>query len=437
MKIYKKFLLFFLMSFLGTISFFIPIAEDKVIVSWLIDFIKNKLSFVSSYIVLFLAGSLIISTLLGRVCKISYFDERHKKDHPIEIIFYLSSFLILLLVYFDMNCPIISEPEIGGQAFSLAYSILVTIIVSGFFVTVIIESGLVEFVSFLIEPFMRKLFKIPGYAAVDCLSSFVSSASVGIYLTDSFYKEKKYTAKEAGIVATCFSVMSVGFMAVLTTMADIEYLYSNVLFSSFIIISILAFICVRIPPLSQKPDVFIDGAAKLNDTVKTTGFMKRFQIAVKKGTEKAEEFSPQHFIKYFVNTILFAQKVVSIMVTPMVIVMSLVTYTSIFDIIGIVIAPVLEFLQLPDAKTIASACIIGITEVSLPVITIIGLDISVKSRFFVVVLSIVQVIYFAESANAMLSSSIPITVKELIVMFFLRTVIAIPLVAVAAHIMVG
>lgn len=76
--------------------------------------------------------------------------------------------------------------------------------------------------------------------------------------------------------------MSVGFMAVLTTMADIEYLYSNVLFSSFIIISILAFICVRIPPLSQKPDVFIDGAAKLNDTVKTTGFMKRFQIAVKR-----------------------------------------------------------------------------------------------------------------------------------------------------------
>lgn len=95
-----------------------------------------------------------------------------------------------------MNCPIISEPEIGGQAFSLAYSILVTIIVSGFFVTVIIESGLVEFVSFLIEPFMRKLFKIPGYAAVDCLSSFVSSASVGIYLTDGFYKEKNIRLKK-------------------------------------------------------------------------------------------------------------------------------------------------------------------------------------------------------------------------------------------------
>lgn len=203
--------------------------------------------------------------------------------------------------------------------------------------------------------------------------------------------------------------MSVGYMAVLTTMADIEYLYSDVLFSSFMIIAILAFICARIPPLSQKPDVFIDGAVKLNDTVKTTGFMKRLQIAVKIGIEKAEEFSPKHFVIYLVNTLLFAQKVVSIMVTPMVIVMFLVTYTSIFDIIGIVIAPVLEFLQLPDAKIIASACIMGITEVSLPVITIMGLEIDVKSRFFVVVLSIVQVIYFAESANAMLSSSIPFT----------------------------
>lgn len=203
--------------------------------------------------------------------------------------------------------------------------------------------------------------------------------------------------------------MNVGYMAVLTTMADIEYLYSDVLFSSFMIIAILAFICARIPPLSQKPDVFIDGAVKLNDTVKTTGFMKRLQIAVKIGIEKAEEFSPKHFVIYLVNTLLFAQKVVSIMVTPMVIVMFLVTYTSIFDIIGIVIAPVLEFLQLPDAKIIASACIMGITEVSLPVITIMGLEIDVKSRFFVVVLSIVQVIYFAESANAMLSSSIPFT----------------------------
>ena len=92
-------------------------------------------------------------------------------------------------------------------------------------------------------------------------------------------------------------------------------------------------------------------------------------------------------------------------------------------------------MQLPNAQEIAPATLVGIAEIALPVMTIAGQAIAPVSIFFVIVLSTVQIIFFTESANAMMQSDLGLTFVQLVVIFLIRTVIAIPIVAGFAHLL--
>ena len=112
-------------------------------------------------------------------------------------------------------------------------------------------------------------------------------------------------------------------------------------------------------------------------------------------------------------------------------------YTPVITWLGIPIRPVLELLRIPDAQTIAPSAIAAFVAMSLPATLISGTGVSVMAGFYIVVLSTCQVIFFTESANAMLDSAIPVNFADLVVIFLERTVLLIPLVAIVTHIVFG
>lgn len=69
--------------------------------------------------------------------------------------------------------------------------------------------------------FLYRLFHLPGTAfflmtkavdarrLIDAVASFVGSYSIGLLITNKVFKEGKYTVKEAAIIATGFSTVSV------------------------------------------------------------------------------------------------------------------------------------------------------------------------------------------------------------------------------------
>ncbi len=63
-----------------------------------------------------------------------------------------------------------------------------------------------------------------------------------------------------------------------------------------------------------------------------------------------------------------------------------------------------------------------------------GLDIAPQSRFFVTLLSIVQILFMSEAGNAVLNSKMKVPFKDILVLFVLRTLICIPVVAMISHI---
>jgi len=106
-------------------------------------------------------------------------------------------------------------------------------------------------------------------------------------------------------------------------------------------------------------------------------------------------------------------------------------YTPVFEWLGYLFLPILKLCQVPDASAIAACMPVGITEMFIP--TLIISDqinvISESARAFVVMVSTVQVIFFAESIVVIKSTGIPVSIKQLVILFIQRTLIAIPFAA--------
>ena len=132
-------------------------------------------------------------------------------------------------------------------------------LIAGGLVVFLTEFGLLEFLGTLLEPIMRVLFKVPGKSAIDALSSFVCSPSVGVMITDGLYRRGVYTDKEACSITTNFSIASLGGFAFLSGIAGVGHYYSQIVLSAFILVFVVAAIIIRIPPISKKEDKFYDG----------------------------------------------------------------------------------------------------------------------------------------------------------------------------------
>ncbi|MEM1282201.1 MAG: YjiH family protein, partial [Chlamydiota bacterium] len=112
-----------------------------------------------------------------------------------------------------------------------------------------------------------------------------------------------------------------------------------------------------------------------------------------------------------------------------------VKHTNLLDLLGAPLVPLLELLNIPDAKMVAPAVVAGASEMYLPALMTKGAE--VKAKFFVAVLSISQLIFFSSCAPMMMTMfpTVPITFLHLIYLFALRTMILIPLIALIAQLM--
>lgn len=287
---------------------------------------------------------------------------------------------------------------------------------------------------------MRRVYKLPGRSSVDALASFVSSPSVGIFITNKLYLSNRYTAKEAAAITTNFSVCSLGGFALLSGIAGIPQLMSQVVLVSFIVTFLIAAITIRIFPLSRKKDSFYNGEQQSEEHRLAERTVEQgsniFIRALNKAQQKAAAADYKVIWTNFYSSALFVQKIVVFIIGLSTVSLLVAIYTPLFSWLGAPLAPVLQLLQLPDAAAIAPSTIVGIAALSLPATLIAGQNIAMVSAFFVVVLSTVQIIFFTESANAIMESDIPLSVPELILIFFVRTALAIPLVAIFAHLLI-
>ena len=83
-------------------------------------------------------------------------------------------------------------------------------------------------------------------------------------------------------------------------------------------------------------------------------------------------------------------------------------YTPIFTWLGYIFQPLLMVCQVPDAAAIAPSMPVGLAEMFLPVLVMNGtaatVAIGYQARVFVCLVSMVQIIFFSETATVMLAT---------------------------------
>lgn len=329
----------------------------------------------------------------------------------------------------------ITVGDVGGFVLGDLLTVLVIIFaIAGLLLPLLLDFGLLEFVGALLTKVMRPLFKIPGRAAVDCFTSWIGDGTLGVMLTCNQYEGGYYSEREASIIATTFSAVSITFSIVVLAQVDLMEYFGLYYLIICLIGVVCAIICPRIPPLSTKKDNYLVEGKAMPETIPPeyhSAFEYGEDLALKRVAEHkgVGEFM-ENGLKNAVGMWFGVLPTVMAIGT---IALLLANNTPIFEILGKPFLPLLELLQVPEAVAASKTMIVGFTDMFTPSIIAAGTISSAMTRFIVAVVSVTQLIYLSEVGGLILGSKLPVKLWELFVIFLERTIISLLIVCPLAH----
>lgn len=96
--------------------------------------------------------------------------------------------------------------------------------------------------------------------------------------------------------------------------------------------------------------------------------------------------------------------------------------TPIFDYLAYIFYPFTLILQAPEPLLTAKAVSLGITEILLPALIVV--EASLATKFIVGVVSISGILFFSTTIPCVLSSSVPLSVGKMVLIWFMRTIVS-------------
>ena len=112
---------------------------------------------------------------------------------------------------------------------------------------------------------MRPVFNLPGRSAIDCLASWLGDGTIGVLLTSKQYEEGFYTKREAAVIGTTFSLVSITFSLVVINTVGLGNMFVPFYFTVTVASLVAAIVLPKLPPLSRKEDTLYDGTPKVED----------------------------------------------------------------------------------------------------------------------------------------------------------------------------
>lgn len=439
-------LLFIIPSLIGVFLFMTPLktAEGwKVPIAILANLLAGSLvSFISWFtvIVFFIAA-------IGSVAYHFIPQKNPEKPTMFDGIFRVNwfwtiarvlGFVFAFMVVQDFGPSAIRNENTGGLLMNpddgLVTFLFTIFLFAGLLLPFLTEFGLLEFFGTMMVKIMRPLFKIPGRSSIDALASWIGDGTIGVLLTSRQYEEGNYTQKESAIIATSFSIVSITFcIVVIDTVHLGEYFipfYGAVILCGLI----LALIMPRIYPLSKKKDTYINGKPLDLEREKLPEGYNMITHGLENALNTAErnrKFS-KFFIDGFKNVLDMWFGVAPIVMAFGTVALMLAEFTGIFTFLGKPFEPILTMLGLPEAAEAAQTMVVGFADMFLPTILGSGIE-SDLTRFVIAGVSVSQLIYMSEVGGLILGTKIPLNFFELIIIFLLRTLISLPIIAGIGH----
>lgn len=436
---------FILPSIVGIFLFIVPIKYNGSVtlpIAFLANWLSNVLAESLPVITVSIFVVIVLFTILTKVIKPALimkneffkglFDVR-----PIWIIARIFSMIFAVLTLFEWGPAFIWSENTGAIAlYDLSAFLLVIFLFAGLFLPLLLDFGLLEFFGALMTKIMRPLFTLPGRSAIDSLASWIGDGTIGVLLTSKQYEQGYYTKREAAVIGTTFSLVSITFSIVILSYVDLEHLFLQYYLTIIVTGLACAIIMPRIPPLSRKPDTYYEPVGKQVDESIPEG-ISTVQWGLRLATMRAR--LNNGIATIFKNGV---KNVLDMWISVIPIVMTIATlanilseYTSIFTYLGAPFVPILSLLQIPEAAAAAQTMVIGFADMLLPAIIGNGVVESEFTKFIIASVSVTQLIYMSEVGALLLSSKLPVKFVDLVIIFFERTLISLPIIVLMAHIL--
>ena len=159
-------------------------------------------------------------------------------------------------------------------------------LLAGLLLALLLNYGLLDFFGALLIRIMRPIFNLPGRSALDCVASWLGDGSIGVLLTSKQYEEGFYSKREATVIATTFSAVSITFSLVVITQVGLEHMF----LPFYLVVSfagvVAAIIVPKLPPLSRVPDTYYTQQPHREDIPEG---MTPARYGLKLALDKAEE----------------------------------------------------------------------------------------------------------------------------------------------------
>lgn len=451
MKTNKKSLMNFLIpSIIGIIIFMIPVKFDgewTIIVKIFADFIAKTIGdYLPALCTIIITISFVMSVLAS--FNVKFIKENKLLDQtfsvtPVWLVLRILGFIVVWMVvlkdklnlgpFFDM---IVADESATFILNDLLTSLVIIFVIASMLLPLLLDFGLLEFIGAIFTKIMRPVFLIPGRAAVDCITSWIGDGTLGVMLTANQYESGYYSAKEAAIISTNFSAVSITFSLIVLSQVDMVD-YFGVYYLLVCLVGIVCAIIVpRIPPLSLKKDDYVVDSNHDNKDI-----AENYSSSVQYGLDLAIKRAESHkgigeFLKNGIENAFgmwfSVMPIVMIIGTASLV---LANNTQVFEILGKPFLPLLNFLKVPESLAASKTMIVGFSDMFTPSIIAASTIQSQMTKFIVATISVTQLIYLSEVGGLILASSIPVNLFELFAIFIERTIISLLIVAPIAHLL--
>src|SRR5690625_37737 len=353
---------------------------------------------------------------------------------PIVLLTRTLAFIFGILALFQIGPEFIWSEDTGGNIlFGLLTTLVAIFFFAGFVLPLLLDFGLLELFGTLMKKIMRPIFTLPGRSSIDSLVSWLGDGTIGVMLTNKQYEEGYYTKREAAVIGTTFSLVSIDFTIVVLLELDLGHMF--IPYYGTIIVAGLAaaLIMPRIPPLSKKADTFYEKAEPHEEEIIPEG-TSLFKWGMQQAAERAKGINS--FVPVIKggsrNVLMMWFEVIPVVMAIGTIATIIAEFTPVFQWLGAPFIPILNILQIPEATEAAQTVVVGFADMFIPAILGSGIE-SEMTRFVIGCLSVTQLIYMSEVGALLLGSKLPLNMKDLIIIFILRTLITLPIIAGIAH----
>lgn len=440
---------FLVPSIIGIVLFMIPVQYDgswTIVVKIIADMISNA---IGDLLPILCVGIVTISAILG---VIFLGKPNFIATYPIVantfsttaiwVVIRIFGAIFIWLTYLgvDKDNPdsvigLITSGDNGGFVLNDLLSVLVVIfLLAGLLLPLLLDFGLLEFIGAMLTKIMRPLFTIPGRAAVDCITSWIGDGTLGVMLTANQYEGGYYSKREAAIISTTFSAVSITFSIVVLAQVDLMEYFGLYYLLICAIGIVCALILPRIPPLSLKKDEYLVEGKAMGESL-PEGYTTSFQYGLALARQRVGEHRgfEQFMEGAFKNAAGMWFGVLPVVMCIGTLALVLANHTTIFDTLGLPFLPLLQLLDVPQATEVSKTMIVGFTDMFTPSVLAAGTITSPMAKFIVAVISVTQLIYLSEVGGLILGSKIPVNLPELFILFLERTIISLLIAAPVAH----